>query len=208
MRELLITMEGPDGAGKSTQIALLKEFLEKKGFEVLVTRDPGGNPISEAIRGIILSNAYGEMSYMTELLLYAASRAQLVAEVIKPALEEGSVVICDRFVDSSAVYQGIARGLGIETVYEVNEYALQGISPMLTIHMDLDAEEGIRRKKDQAELDRMESAGLEFHKRVAEGYRTLAKRYPQRIVTVNAALPVTELHNIIAAAVEERLGGR
>lgn len=208
MKDLLITMEGPDGAGKSTQIALLKEYLEGKGYRVLVTREPGGNPISEAIRGIILNKEYTQMSYMTELLLYAAARAQLVAEVIKPALAEGMVVICDRFVDSCVVYQGIARGLGIDTAYKINEYALQGVSPVLTIHMDLDAEEGLRRKKNQAELDRMEAAGLEFHKKVAEGYRTLAARNAERIVTIDATLPIEEIHVKIKEAVDSRIWQR
>lgn len=205
MRNLLITMEGPDGAGKSTQIEMLKKDLEQKGYEVLITREPGGNPISEAIRGIILNKEYSQMSFMTELLLYAAARAQLVAEVIKPALEAGKVVICDRFVDSSVVYQGIARGLGIETAYGVNEYALQGLKPILTILMDLSAEEGIRRKKNQAELDRMELAGLDFHRKVAQGYRDLAAMHPERIVTIDAALPITEIHDKIEAVVMERL---
>lgn len=205
MKELLITVEGPDGAGKSTQIELLKEYLEKKGYEVLVTREPGGNPVSEAIRGIILNKDYSEMCYMTEMLLYAAARAQLVSEVIKPALEAGKIVICDRFVDSSVVYQGIARGLGIEAAYGVNDYALQGISPVLTILLDLDAGEGIRRKKHQAELDRMESAGLEFHEKVAEGYRTLAARHPERIMTVDAALPIQQIHDKIIEVIEEKI---
>lgn len=205
MKDLLITMEGPDGAGKSTQIVLLKEYLEGKGYRVLVTREPGGNSISEAIRGIILNKEYTQMSYMTELLLYAAARAQLVSEVMKPALAKGMIVICDRFVDSSVVYQGIARGLGIDTAYKVNEYALQGISPMLTIHMDLDAEEGLRRKKNQAELDRMEAAGLEFHKKVAEGYRTLAAQNAERIVSIDATLPIEEIHVKIKEAVDARI---
>ena len=205
MKDLLITMEGPDGAGKSTQIALLKDYLEGKGYRVLVTRDPGGNPVSEAIREVILNREYTRMSDMTELLLYAAARAQLVAEVIKPALEQGMIVICDRFVDSSAVYQGIARGLGVDMVYGVNAYALQGISPILTIHMDLEAKEGIRRKKNQAKLDRMEASGLEFHEKVAEGYRTLAAKNTERIVTIDAALPIEEIHGKIVEAVNMRI---
>lgn len=113
MRGIFITIEGPDGAGKTTQRELLKEYLEKKGYDVLITRDPGGNPISEAIREVILNKEFTEMGYMTELLLYASARAQLVKENIKPALEAGQAVIADRFVDSSAVYQGIGRGLAL-----------------------------------------------------------------------------------------------
>ena len=173
---IFITMEGPDGAGKSTQIDLLKKYLEDKGYNILLTRDPGGNDISEAIRGIILNKDFTEMGYMTELLLYASARAQLVKENIKPALEAGTAVIADRFVDSSAVYQGIGRGLGIDTVYKVNEFALQGIMPDMTILMDLDAEVGLARKKNQAELDRMERESVDFHKKVVAGYRELADR--------------------------------
>ncbi len=203
---IFITMEGPDGAGKSTQIDLLKKYLEDKGYNILLTRDPGGNDISEAIRGIILNKDFTEMGYMTELLLYASARAQLVKENIKPALEAGTAVIADRFVDSSAVYQGIGRGLGIDTVYKVNEFALQGIMPDMTILMDLDAEVGLARKKNQAELDRMERESVDFHKKVVAGYRDLADRYPERILKVNAALQVQEIHDIIVANIEKKLG--
>lgn len=203
---IFITMEGPDGAGKSTQIDLLKKYLEDKGYNILLTRDPGGNDISEAIRGIILNKDFTEMGYMTELLLYASARAQLVKENIKPALEVGTAVIADRFVDSSAVYQGIGRGLGIDTVYKVNEFALQGIMPDMTILMDLDAEVGLARKKNQAELDRMERESVDFHKKVVAGYRDLADRYPERILKVDAALQVQEIHDIIVANIEKKLG--
>lgn len=203
---IFITMEGPDGAGKSTQIDLLKKYLEDKGYNILLTRDPGGNDISEAIREIILNKDFTEMGYMTELLLYASARAQLVKENIKPALEAGTAVIADRFVDSSAVYQGIGRGLGIDTVYKVNEFALQGIMPDMTILMDLDAEVGLARKKNQAELDRMERESVDFHKKVVAGYRDLADRYPERILKVDAALQVQEIHDIIVANIEKKLG--
>lgn len=203
---IFITMEGPDGAGKSTQIDLLKKYLEDKGYNILLTRDPGGNDISEAIRGIILNKDFTEMGYMTELLLYASARAQLVKENIKPALEAGTAVIADRFVDSSAVYQGIGRGLGIDTVYKVNEFALQGIMPDMTILMDLDAEVGLARKKNQAELDRMERESVDFHKKVVAGYRDLADRYPERILKVDAALQVQEIYDIIVANIEKKLG--
>ena len=205
MQGLFISMEGPDGAGKSTQIELLKSYLADKGYKVVITREPGGTSISEAIREVILNKHYSEMCDNTELLLYAAARAQLVHEVIRPALEEGNAVICDRFVESSVVYQGIGRGLGIDTVYAVNEYALQGLRPQLTILLDLDAEEGLRRKKNQAELDRMEAAGLEFHKRVAEGYRTLAERDQDRIMRISATLPKEEIHAKIVEEIEKRI---
>lgn len=205
MRGILISVEGPDGAGKTTQITLLKKYLEKKGYDSIVTREPGGTNISEKIRSLILDRENIEMGRETEMLLYAAARAQLVHEVIKPALEQGKAVICDRYVDSSAVYQGIARGLGIETVYEVNQYAIQGILPDLTIHLDLNAEDGIRRKKDQAELDRMELETMEFHKKVADGYRQLVKRAPERMKTIDATLPIEEIQERIIQFVENML---
>ncbi len=197
-------MEGPDGSGKTTQIEMLKTYLESKGYDIVITREPGGTVISEAIRAIILNKDYQEMSHMTELLLYASARAQLVNQVIKPALAEGKAVICDRFVESSAVYQGIGRGLGVSTVYEVNNYALGDVKPKLTIFMDLDADEGIRRKENQTELDRMEMEDLSFHKRVVEGYRQLAQLYPDRIFPVDATLPIDKIHSIIVKEVEKR----
>jgi dTMP kinase len=142
------------------------------------------------------------MGYMTELLLYASARAQLVKENIKPALETGTAVIADRFVDSSAVYQGIGRGLGIDTVYKVNEFALQGIMPDMTFLLDLDAETGIARKKNQAELDRMENETMEFHKKVVAGYRQLADMSPDRIVKIDATLPKETIHDIIISRIE------
>ena len=206
MKGLFISMEGPDGSGKTTQIELLKEFLKEKGYdEIIITREPGGTVISEAIRGIILNKDYAEMNYMTEALLYASARAQLVGEVIKPALESGKAVISDRFVDSSAVYQGMARGLGVENVYKMNEYATLGILPDVTIHLDFPAQVGISRKKEQAELDRMEREALSFHEKVAEGYRELAKRAPERIYTIDATQSIDEIHRLIVDRVSKVL---
>ena len=207
MEGIFITMEGPDGSGKTTQIDLLKKYLEHRGYDIVIAREPGGTTIGEAIREIILNPDYKEMGHMTELLLYASARAQLVNQVIKPALAEGKAVICDRFVESSAVYQGIVRGLGVDTVYEINNFALGDVKPKLTIFMDLDAEDGIKRKKKQAELDRMEQEDLSFHKRVVEGYRQLAKLYPERIVPINATLPIDEIHSMIVQEVEQRFFG-
>ena len=200
-------MEGPDGSGKTTQIDLLKKYLEHRVYDIVIAREPGGTTIGEAIREIILNPDYKEMGHMTELLLYASARAQLVNQVIKRALAEGKAVICDRFVESSAVYQGIGRGLGVDTVYEINNFALGDVKPKLTIFMDLDAEDGIKRKKKQAELDRMEQEDLSFHKRVVEGYRQLAKLYPERIVPINATLPIDEIHSMIVQEVEQRFFG-
>ncbi|MBR0382136.1 MAG: dTMP kinase [Eubacterium sp.] len=173
MKGVFIVLEGPDGSGKSTQIRLLTEYLEQAGREYIVTREPGGTPIGEQIRKLILDENNKEMSDVTEMLLYAASRAQLVKEVIGPAIEEGKVVISDRFVDSSVVYQGIARGLGADTVYSVNDPAIGVYRPDLVIYLDISEDEGIRRKKNQKKLDRLEQESLDFHHMVSEGYRSL-----------------------------------
>ena len=194
---IFITMEGPDGSGKSTQIDLLKEYLESEGYDVLITREPGGTTISEAIRGIILNKDYSEMSPVTEMLLYASARAQLIAEVIGPVLDKGGAVISDRFVDSSLVYQGMARGLGVDAVYEVNKQAIGKYMPDVTFMLDLPAEVGISRKKDQKELDRMEMESLDFHRKVAEGYRKLADKFPERIETIDATLPIENISDLI-----------
>lgn len=204
-RGIFITMEGPDGSGKSTQIALLKEYLEKEGYDVIITREPGGTKISENIREVILNPDYKEMSSVTEMLLYASARAQLIAEVIGPAIDSGKAVISDRFVDSSLVYQGIARGLGVEKVYEINKAAIGDYMPDVTFMLDLPAETGIARKKDQKELDRMEQESLDFHRSVAEGYREMARRFPERIKTIDATLPIEEICGIIKGRVKDLL---
>ena len=204
-RGIFITMEGPDGSGKSTQISRLKEYLEKEGYNVLITREPGGTVISEAIREIILNKDFTEMSPVTEMMLYASARAQLIAEVVGPAIDNGTAVISDRFVDSSLVYQGMARGLGVDTVYEINKVAIGDYMPDVTFMLDLPAEVGISRKKDQKELDRMELESLEFHKKVAEGYRSLAAKFPDRIKTIDATLPIDEICGIIKGEVKHLL---
>lgn len=202
---IFITMEGPDGSGKSTQIDLLREYLEKEGYDVLITREPGGTRISEAIREVILNKEYTEMSPVTEMLLYASARAQLINEVVGPALESGKAVISDRFVDSSLVYQGIARGLGVENVYNINLQAIGKYMPDVTFLLDLPADIGIARKKDQKELDRMESESLQFHRDVAEGYRSLAERFPDRIEKIDATLPIDSICDIIKVRINELL---
>lgn len=206
MKGIFLTMEGPDGSGKTTQILKLKEHLMQHGYdEVVVTREPGGTVISEAVRGILLNREYAEMDDHTEALLYAAARAQLVAQVIKPALDAGKAVISDRFVDSSAVYQGMARGLGVEKIYELNGFAMQGIWPDLTIHLDLPAEVGLARAKSRAELDRMEAQSTAFHEKVAQGYRDLAALAPERIVTIDATQDIDTIHAAIVDKVENCL---
>ena len=200
---LFISVEGPDGAGKTTQIEKLRGYLSRKGYDIIICREPGGTIISESIRHIILNKDFTMMGNMTELLLYAAARAQLVEEVIRPALKEGKVVICDRFVESSAVYQGIAREMGVDLVYEVNKFAIGETMPDLTILIDLDAEKGIARKKQQTELDRMEREKIDFHQKVVEGYRSLAEADPKRIKKINGDAPIDEIHKKIIAEIEK-----
>jgi len=195
-RGRLIALEGPDGSGKTTQIQLLEKHLKELGYEVVRTREPGGTEISEKIREIILDNDNCEMSYMCEALLYAASRAQLVNEVIKPALSLGKIVICDRFVYSSMVYQGIGRGLGMERIKSINEAALDGLEADLIFMIAIPYEEGLKRKKKQKTLDRLENSGNEFHKKVFDGYMDICRKY-DKIEVINGNRNVDEIHKDI-----------
>lgn len=201
MDGIFITIEGGDGSGKSTQIDLLMAYFDQQGYQVLLTREPGGTVISEKIREIILNKDHMEMADMTEALLYAASRAQHVQEFIIPNVKEGKVVICDRYVDSSVVYQGYARGLGIDTVEDINHYATLGLTPNLTILLDLPPEIGLARKKNQQALDRLELASDSFHMKVSEGYRLLADRHKDRILSVDATQSIEAIHEIIIEAI-------
>lgn len=202
MREgYFISFEGGDGSGKSTQIQILREFLEERGYDVILTREPGGTPISEKIRSIILDKANSEMDDMTEALLYAAARAQLVSQIIRPALEEGKVVICDRFVDSSMAYQAYARGLG-DSVKTINAFAVGDCMPDLTILLKVNPQVGSSRIENR-ERDRIELASSDFHKKVYEGYLQLEKLYPERIVGIDAADTIENISGIIS----ERIAG-
>ena len=194
MKGLFIVMEGPDGSGKTTQINLLKEYLEEAGYECLITREPGGTVIGEEIRQLILNPEHKEMSPVTEMLLYAASRAQLVHEVIGPALEEGKIVISDRFVDSSIVYQGIARKLGISTVSAVNAPGIGIYRPDGIFFIDLSEAEGLRRKKEQKNLDRMEQEGIDFHHMVSEGYRKVLSGRPE-VMKIDGGRSIDTIRN-------------
>ncbi len=201
-RGRLIALEGPDGSGKTTQIELLEKYLKESGYEVVRTREPGGTEISEKIREIILDNDNSNMSYMCEALLYAASRAQLVSEVIKPALKSGKMVICDRFVYSSMVYQGIGRGLGMERIKSINEAALDGLEADLIFMITIPYEEGLKRKKMQRTLDRLENSGNEFHKKVFEGYLDICKKY-DKIEVIDGNRNVDEIHKDIISTIKK-----
>ena len=204
MKGLFIVMEGPDGSGKTTQINLLKESLEEAGYECLITREPGGTVIGEEVRQLILNPEHKEMSPVTEMLLYAASRAQLVHEVIGPALEEGKIVISDRFVDSSIVYQGIARKLGISTVSAVNAPGIGIYRPDGIFFIDLSEAEGLRRKKEQKNLDRMEQEGIDFHHMVSEGYRKVLSGRPE-VMKIDGGRSIDTIQKKIRNHVDELL---
>lgn len=204
MKGLFIVMEGPDGSGKTTQINLLKEYLEEAGYECLITREPGGTVIGEEVRQLILNPEHKEMSPVTEMLLYAASRAQLVHEVIGPALEEGKIVISDRFVDSSIVYQGIARKLGISTVSAVNVPGIGIYRPDGIFFIDLSEAEGLRRKKEQKNLDRMEQEGIDFHHMVSEGYRKVLSGRPE-VMKIDGGRSIDTIQKKIRNHVDELL---
>ena len=204
MKGLFIVMEGPDGSGKTTQINLLKEYLEEAGYECLITREPGGTVIGEEVRQLILNPEHKEMSPVTEMLLYAASRAQLVHEVIGPALEEGKIVISDRFVYFSIVYQGIARKLGISTVSAVNAPGIGIYRPDGIFFIDLSEAEGLRRKKEQKNLDRMEQEGIDFHHMVSEGYRKVLSGRPE-VMKIDGGRSIDTIQKKIRNHVDELL---
>jgi len=186
---MFVTFEGLDGSGKTTQAELLRERLEADGVDVVVTREPGGTELGERVRDLLLHG--GHVSPWAEALLYAASRAQHVEEVIRPALERGASVICDRYVDSSVAYQGVGRGLGLERVLDLNLAAVQGLMPDRTFLLLLDPDDA--RSRIRGAHDRLEREGGEFRRRVDAGYRELAERFPERIVVLDAARPADEL---------------
>lgn len=192
-----ITFEGTDGSGKTTQIKLLEEYLKEKGYEVVLSREPGGTKVSELIRDLILDPANTEIVPLTEMILYAASRAQHVAQVIMPALEAGKIVICDRFVDSSYAYQGCGRGLDLRLIADVNRVAIDGISPDVTFFLDIDPETAIKRRINATGADRIEQEKMDFHKRVYEGYKKMALLFPDRIMTIDAEKPIDEISSQI-----------
>lgn len=200
---MFITFEGGDKAGKTTQIQQLKNRLEEKGYTVSLTREPGGTPIAERIRELLLDPANAGMEPLTEALLYAAARAQHVREVVRPALLRGDVVLCDRFYDSSVAYQAFGRELGWELIWSINREAMDGVSPDRTYLLSLPVEAASRRMHGAA--DRIEDAGEAFHQRVRDGYLAVKSAAPGRVMELDATLPVEELAKRIWTDVQSLL---
>ncbi len=209
MPGLFITFEGIDLCGKSTQVRLLVEYLQKKKIEVVLSREPGGSPISEEIRKILLSREHTSMRPLTELLLYEAGRAQHTEELIRPSLEAGKCVILDRYGDASMAYQGWGRDLGADLVRRLNELATGGLSPDITILLDLSPEEAARRAPGEGwQADRLEGEAIEFHRRVREGYRRLVREEPDRVQLIDGRGPIDEIHRQILDLIRPLLGSR
>ena len=187
MKGSFITFEGCEGVGKTTQVDRLKRYLEKSGQPALFLREPGGTVISEKIREMLLSKENDKMNGKCEALLYSAARAQLLGEVVAPALEKGSIVVCDRFTDSTFAYQGAARGLGVDFIDELNKLTCGDIVPDVTVFLDLHPREGFARKGGADKNDRLESQSIEFHEKVYLGYKEIASRYPERFICVDAS---------------------
>lgn len=185
MKGKFVTFEGCDGCGKSTQLKMLSEYLQKENIAHVFTREPGGSKIAEAIREILLNGKNAEMTDECEALLYAAARMQHLHDKVEPTLAEGTLVICDRYVDSSLAYQAYARGLGTDFIEKINAVALDKYAPDVTVFIDLTPEAAFQRKRGADENDRLEQAGMAFHQRVYAGYKVLAERYPERIVCVD-----------------------
>lgn len=207
---LFITFEGPDGSGKSTQINLIVEHLSRLGYQVLCTREPGGTAIGNQIRQVLHDVNNTEMSPRAEILLYSASRAQLVEQVILPHLAQGGIVLCDRYADSTYAYQGYGRQLDFETLRLITHFATQSLKPDLTIYLDVPVEEGLRRKSaanvsGEGEWNRMDQLELAFHQRVRAGYLEMARNEPERWLIVDASAPVDEIHQIICQRLEQVL---
>lgn len=194
-----ITVEGIDGVGKSTQAALMEAVLDSAGYDVLRLREPGGVKISEQIRAILLDPANAEMGDVCELLLYEAARAQLVHQVIRPALAAGVTVVCDRFYDSTTAYQAFADGLDRNMVSQANELAVDGCRPDLTLVFDLPVEDALRRRSGREAEDRLELKGLEFQERVAAGFRAVAADEPDRVKLIDAGGSIAEVFSGVAA---------
>lgn len=208
---LFITFEGPEGAGKTTQLKMLSDYFSRLGLECVITREPGGTPIAEQLRELVKHHTGDEPVFAeTELLLFAASRAQHVRFLIKPAVARGAVVLCDRFADSTTAYQGYARQLDMEFIRDLNNYAVGDCRPDMTILLDIQPEDGFKRTAVRAETagrhDRIEAEAINFHHRVRQGFLEIAKAEPQRVKIVSAAAAAADIHKQIVELVENAFG--
>ena len=204
MKGKFITFEGCEGVGKSRQLKMLSEYLTEKGANFFLTREPGGTEISEKIRSIILDGKNVSMTDECEALLYAASRAQVLEEVIKPKLDAGITVICDRYIDSSFAYQGYARGLGVDFIEKINDYAIRNFTPDCTVFLKLPPEQAFLRKGGADKTDRLELSGMDFHNKVYEGYLQLAEKYKDRFLVIEATGTKFETHDKVVAELKAR----
>jgi dTMP kinase len=203
---MFITLEGPDGSGKSCQIPPLAEYLRQKGYEVLTTREPGGTAIGDQVRQVIMSMKNTEMDPRTEILLFCSARAQLVEQVIRPALAQGMIVLSDRYADSTLAYQGYGHRLDLGILNQILDFATGGLKPDLTLLLDVDVEEGIRRKHSNgSEWNRLDAYDVEFHKRVREGYHKLVAENPARWKIINAGAGRDLVQSSIRQVVEQTL---
>ena len=201
---MFITFEGCEGVGKSRQIRLLEEYLQKHGKKYYLTREPGGTPVSEQIRSVILDGRNVSMADECEALLYAAARVQLLKEIVKPRLDANELVLCDRYIDSSLAYQGYARGLGVDFVEKINDYAIKNFMPNYTIFLSLPPEQAFLRKGGVDKNDRVEQSGMEFHNKVYQGYLDLAKKYSSRFIVIDASGTKEQTHAKIIDALKLR----
>lgn len=205
MSGFFITFEGGEGSGKTTIAKMIKDQLTKEGYSVVLTREPGGVEIAEEIRNIIHDVKNTNMDKKTEALLYAASRRQHLIEKVIPALDKNCIVICDRFIDSSLVYQGIARGIGIDEVYQMNLFATENILPVRTIFFDIKPEDGLKRVYDNKdrEVNRLDLEALDFHQKVYEGYLDICDKYSERIVKIDASQNIEGVFNQVIEKIKE-----
>lgn len=205
MKGKLIVFEGPDGSGKTTIIKKVNESLSQQGYKLRLVREPGGTEISEKIREIIIDNENKSMSAKTESLLFAASRAQLVEEKIKPALEDGEIILCDRYVLSSLTYQGVGRNLGIEEVKSINDFATGDIRPNLTIFFNIDYKTALVRKRENFSADRLENEDFDFHKKIFNAYLDLADKYNDDIKQVDATRSIEQVSSDVLSLIKDLL---
>ena len=204
---LFITLEGPEGAGKTTIIDMLLTYYQEQEKQIIKTREPGGIPISEKIRSIILDPKHTEMDARTEALLYAAARRQHLVEKVIPALNNGSIILCDRFIDSPLAYQGYARGIDMDEIWEINQFAIGNVMPELTIYFDLDPRVGLARINNTTdrEINRLDLEKIEFHELVQEGYYKVIEKFPDRIRKVDASKPLEQVFQDTIAIIDHYL---